>query len=101
MQQAKFFPQGCLKDLYQTLVEEKAVLSLHSSNNLQHKNNIFSSLTNYGVFRHQQLASLHNKTKLVTSVFVIFHVEELKGNSMQITRKLPMAKTLTRIMGFT
>jgi hypothetical protein len=35
---------------------------------------------------HQQLAGLQYETKLATSVFVIFCVEELKGNNLQLTK---------------
>jgi formate dehydrogenase assembly factor FdhD len=77
------------------------VLLPHSSNNLQQKNNSFAFPTNCGVCQHQQLTSLQNKTELVTSIFVIFGVEELNGNNIQVTKKTLMAKTGPRIMGFT
>jgi hypothetical protein len=41
---------------------------------------------------HQKLASSQNETKLVTSVFVIFGVEELNGNNMKVTKKFLMDK---------
>jgi hypothetical protein len=40
------------------------------------------------VFRHQQLASLHNKTKLVTDIFVIFVYKNLKENNLQNNKGL-------------
>jgi hypothetical protein len=51
--------------------------------------------------RRQLLASLQNETESVTSMFVIFVVEELKENEIQVTRKNLMAKMGPRIMGFT
>jgi hypothetical protein len=50
--------------------------------------------------RHHQLKSLQNETELLTSVFVIFGVEEVKRNNMQVTKKTLMAKIGPRIMGF-
>jgi hypothetical protein len=37
---------------------------------------------------HPQLASLHNKTKLVTNMFVIFVYKNLKENNLQNNKGL-------------
>jgi hypothetical protein len=78
------------------------VLSPHSSNNLQQKNNSFSSPTNSGICQAPAICKFTKQIRIINLYFCDFWcVEELEGNNIQVTKKTLMAKIGPRIMGFT
>jgi hypothetical protein len=62
------------------------VLSPHSSNNLQQKNNNFASPTNYGVCQAPAACKFAKQNRISNQCF-FFGVEEMKGNNMQVTKE--------------
>jgi hypothetical protein len=88
MQQEKFCPQGWLEGLSRTLGKETVVLFPHLQTTCNRRTTVLRPQLTIVVFRHPQLASLHNKTKLVTDIFVIFVYKNLKENNLQNNKGL-------------